>query len=97
MLPITFLSPAKQYLKKIKEKKLKELYKEAITEIRKNPEIGRIEKGDLAGIRGYDIIYNRVNYEIAYRLAENEQGEVVVVIMAGTRENFWDAVKKHIK
>jgi mRNA interferase RelE/StbE len=97
MLPITFLSPAKQYLKKIKEKKLKELYKEAITEIRKNPEIGRIGKGDLAGIRGYDIIYNRVNHEIAYRLAENEQGEVVVVIMAGTRENFWDAVKKYVK
>jgi type I restriction enzyme M protein len=82
---------------RVYEKKLKELYEEAITEIRKNPEIGRLEKGDLAGIRGYDIIYNRINYEIAYRLAENEQGEVVVVIMAGTRENFWDAVKKYIK
>jgi mRNA interferase RelE/StbE len=26
-------------------------------------------------------------YEVAYRVEENEDGELVVVIMAGTREN----------
>jgi len=46
---------------------------------------------------GYDIYHNGTNYEIAYYLAENEKGEVIVVIMAGTRENFWAAIKKYMK
>lgn len=70
---------------------------EAITEIRKNPEIGGFKKGDLAGIRGYDISHNGVNYELSYRVAVNEQGKVVVIIMAGTRENFYEALKKYLK
>jgi len=98
MLPVIFRPPVKQYLiKKLKDKQLKRKYQEAITEIRKNPEIGRFKKGDLAGIRGYDISHNGVNYELAYRVSVNEQGDVVVIIMAGTRENFYEALKKYLK
>lgn len=28
---------------------------------------------------------------------EYEQGDVVVVIMAGTRENFWNTIKKYLR
>ncbi|MHB1419662.1 MAG: type II toxin-antitoxin system RelE/ParE family toxin [Bacillota bacterium] len=47
-----------------------------------------MKTGDLAGTYGYDIYYVGVNYEIAYHLAENAQGDVVVIMMAGTRDNF---------
>jgi len=97
MLPVTYLPPANKYLKKLKDKQLKRKYLEAIIKIRKNPEIGGFKKGDLAGIRGYDISHNGVDYELAYRLSVNEQGDVVVIIMAGTRENFYETLKKYLK
>lgn len=46
---------------------------------------------------GYDIHYNKINYELAYTVAEDEIGEVVVIIMAGTRQNFYEELKKYIK
>lgn len=97
MYPVVFLRPAKQYFKKLKDKHLKKKYEEAIIKIRKDPEIGHLKTGDLAGIYGYDIYHKETNYEIAYYLAENEKGEVVVVIMAGTRENFWKTIKEYMK
>ncbi len=97
MLPIKILRPAEKFLKKLKDNRLKKEYELAIMRIRQDPYIGHLKTGDLAGIYGYDISYNGINYELAYCLAENDQGEVVVVIMAGTRENFWDAIKRYIK
>ncbi|KKM08918.1 plasmid stabilization protein [Clostridiales bacterium PH28_bin88] len=96
MLPIVFLNPAAKYFKKLKDKQLKKKYEVALIEIRKDPETGNRKSGDLAGIWGYDVYHNGVNYEIAYYLTENDKGEVIVVIMAGTRENFWDSIKKYM-
>ena len=42
--------------------KLKEKFAEAIKKIKENPEIGEMKKSDLAGIYGYDIFYNKINY-----------------------------------
>jgi len=54
MTEVRFLPPAAKFLKKLKDKRLKTLYQEAIDKI-------------------------------------------IVVIMAGTRENFYDQLKKYIK
>jgi len=97
MLPIVFLKPAEKYFKKLKDKQLKKKYEAALMEIRKDSEIGDLKTGDLAGIWGYDVYHNRVNYEVTYYLTENDKGELIVVIMAGTRENFWNAIKKYMK
>jgi len=97
MLPIVFLNPATKYFKKLKDKQLKKKYEMSLIEIRKAPEIGERKTGDLAGIWGYDIDHNGTNYEIAYYLAENNKGEVVIVIMAGTGENFLEAIKRYMK
>lgn len=97
LLPIVFMPAAEKYFKKLVDKQLKDKFKEAIAEIRKNPYIGILKTGDLAGIYGYDVYYKGTNYEIAYRLVELENGDVIVVIMAGTRENFWKEIKKYIK
>ena len=50
---------AAKYFKKLKDKRLKEKFAEAIKKIKENPEIGEMKKSDLAGIYGYDIFYNK--------------------------------------
>jgi len=44
-----------------------------------------------------DIYYNRTNYELAYRISKLENGDMVVIIMAGTRENFYKELKRYLK
>ena len=94
MAELRILPPAVKFLKKLKDKKLKKLYQEAIDEILENPQIGEEKTGDLKGVRGYDIYYNKINYELAYTI-EYVGDEIVVVIMAGTRENFYDQLKRY--
>ncbi len=94
MYELRILPPAAKYLKKIKDKRLKELYKNAMDAICKDPSIGTDKTGDLSGIRGYDIFYNKTNYELAYTIKE-ENGKYVIVIMAGTRENFYEQLKRY--
>ena len=55
MAEVRFLPPAAKYLKKLKDKRLKELYKVAIDAICKDYTIGEPKTGDLAGLYGYDI------------------------------------------
>jgi len=95
MYEIRFMGAAEKYLKKINEKGLKEIFRTTFNKLSKNPYIGDLKKGDLSGIYCIDIYYNKTNYEIAYRIYENE-GYLVVVILAGTRENFYEELKRHI-
>lgn len=96
MTDVRFLPPAAKYLKKLKDKKLKTLYQEAIDKIREDHTIGQPKTGDLSGVYGYDIFYNKTNYELAYTV-EYEDDKIIVVIMAGTRENFYDELKRYMK
>lgn len=56
MTQVQILPPAAKFLKKLKDKKLKSLYKEAIEMICEDYSIGEEKTGDLAGMYGYDII-----------------------------------------
>lgn len=85
----------KRYLKKIKEKPLKVKFKEALNEIESDPFVGEQKKGDLAGVYGYDISYQGTDYEVAYIIDTDEQGNLITIILAGTRENFYDELKRH--
>ena len=91
-----FLPPAAKFLKKLKDKKLKALYQETIDKICEDHLAGELKTGDLAGVYGYDIYYNKTNYELAYTV-EYVEDKVIVVIMAGTRENFYDQLKQYMK
>ena len=97
MLPVIYMSPAERYFKKVKEKPLKNAFREAITSIRENPLIGEAKTGDLSGLYGLDVYHNRTNYEIAYRISKLDNGDMVVIIMAGTRENFYNELKRYKK
>lgn len=96
MAKVRFLPPAAKFIKKLKDKKLKALYREAIDRICADPAVGQAKTGDLSGVYGYDIYYNKTNYELAYTV-EYQEDEVVVVIMAGTRENFYEELKRYRK
>lgn len=100
MAELLVLPPATKYFKKLKDKKLKKLYQEAIDRILESPGLGTAKHGDLSGIIGYDIYYNKTNYELAYTIEErivNGKTTVVVVVMAGTRENFYEQIKRYWK
>lgn len=96
MTEVRFLPPAAKFIKKLRDKKLKNLYQEAIDNIRKDYTVGEVKTGDLSGVYGYDIYYNKTNYELAYTV-EYSEDVVVVIIMAGTRENFYDQLKQYMK
>ena len=96
MLPVIYYPPAKKFFKKLKDNSLKKKFKEAIEEIRQDYNVGSKKKGDLSGIYSYDIYHNKINYEIAYTIDILESGEVVIIIMAGTRENFYNELKKYL-
>lgn len=96
MTAIRFLPPAAKFLKKLKDKKLKLLYQEAIDKIQADYTVGEPKTGDLSGVYGYDIYYNKTNYELAYTV-EYLEDVIIVVIMAGTRENFYDQLKHYMK
>ena len=96
MPELRFLPAAGKYLKKLKDKGLKEKFHEAIQTILENPFIGEAKKGDLEGIFCLDIFYNKTNYEIAYTVYQ-EEDQIIIVIMAGTRENFYDSLKRYRK
>ena len=92
MYEISYSKAAERYFKKIKDKQLLAAFKTAIDTLKTDPYIGTQKVGDLRGIYGYDIKYNRVNYELAYRIYE-EKDQLVVIILAGTRENFYEELK----
>ncbi len=95
MTEVRFLPPASRFIKKLKDKKLKALFQEAIDKIRADHTVGEAKKGDLSRIYGYDIYYNKINYELAYRV-EYTEDKIIIVIMAGTRENFYEELKRYI-
>ncbi len=96
MYEIRFMRAAEKYLKKIKDNDLKKVFQSALIEISRDPYIGELKTGDLAGIYCYDVYFCKINYELAYRVYE-EDGQMVVVILAGTRENFYAELKRYIK
>lgn len=95
MTEVRFLSSVAKFLKKIKDKKLKMLYREAIDKIREDRTVGEAKNGDLSGLYGYDIYYNKTNYELAYNV-EYVDNKIIIVVMAGTGENFYDELKRYM-
>lgn len=45
MAEIRFMKPAARFLKKIKDKKLKEMYRQALEKLAKDPTLGQEKKG----------------------------------------------------
>ena len=96
MYKVSYSKSAERYFKKLKDKKLLETFRKVINELSVNPYIGSQKTGDLKGLYGYDVRYASTNYEVAYRIYEDDE-KLVVVILAGTRENFYEELKRLVK
>ena len=96
MAKLIILPPAARYLKKLKEKPLKEKFQTIIDQLLLDSYFGEPKTGDLSGIYCCDIFHNKTNYELAYTIIE-EGKETIVVILAGTRENFYEELKRYMK
>ena len=96
MYEILFSPPAERFFKKIKEKPLKEAYKNALLKLSENPYLGQPKRGDLSGVYGFDVKYKSTNHEIAYTISEIN-GKKIIVLLAGTRENFYEQLKRYVK
>ena len=95
MYDLRYMPPAKKYFKKLKEKGLINAYGEALSKIASNPYSGEAKTGDLAGVYCMDVFHEKTNHEIAYRIIEDGE-HIVVVILAGTRENFYSELKRYM-
>jgi len=96
MYELRYKRPVEKYFNKLKEKGLISAYIEALTKISEDPYgAGEAKVGDLAGIYCRDVYYNKTNYEIAYQIIEIDE-QVVVIVLAGTRENFYQELKRYM-
>ena len=96
MNKIIFLPPARNFLKKLKDKNLKKLFEDAIKNIAENPQAGQVKTGDLSGIYAYGFNYNKISYRIAYKVEINDDGTLTIIIMAGVNENFYKKLKEYL-
>ncbi len=96
MYDLFFSSSAEHYFKKLKDKHLKEKFKNAIKFIQEDPYGGQPKRGDLSSVYGYDFYYSGANYEIAYTIYDVDDNKVVI-LPAGTRENFYEELKRLYK
>jgi len=96
MRKLVILPGAARYLKKLKDKALKDKFRRKMEAVLEDPGIGEAKTGDLFGVYCCDIHHQKTNYELAYTLIE-QGDETVVVILAGTRENFYEELKRYMK
>lgn len=98
LLPYQLGNRAIKQLKKIRktDRALYAKVEASITEIRMDPEIGEQKKGDLKEYRSLDISHMRTNYELCYTLEVNDEGDMVLIVMMGPRENFYDDLKRYL-
>ena len=96
MYDVRYSNSAARYFKKMKDKQLLQIFKQAIDELKADPYIGTQKVGDLRGIYGFDVKYKNANYELAYRIYEGKD-PFVVFLLAGTRENFYEDLKRIVK
>jgi mRNA-degrading endonuclease RelE of RelBE toxin-antitoxin system len=68
------------------------IVEDAIDEIIKDPEIGELKKGDLAGIRVYKFRIHQQLMLLAYQCSDKE----IILLSLNHHENFYRDLKKHI-
>jgi mRNA-degrading endonuclease RelE of RelBE toxin-antitoxin system len=81
--------------KKLNRNQIK-LVEDAINEIVDKPEIGKLKKGDLAGIRVYKFhIFNQLML-LAYIYEKKNTGHEITLLSLSSHENFYRNLKKNI-
>jgi mRNA-degrading endonuclease RelE of RelBE toxin-antitoxin system len=88
-MKITITNTFKKSAKKLMRNQIK-IVEDAIDEIGKDPEMGELKRGDLAGIRVHKFYLHKQLMLLAYRYFEKE----IVLLSLSTHENFYRDLKK---
>ncbi len=94
MYELVVLNSAAKQLSKL-DKPVRNKITAVLGDIAKNPFIGECLKGDLATLYSYHFKAAAIEYRIAYQIKAQEV--VVIVMQIGTRENFYEELKKRFK
>ncbi|WP_164506629.1 type II toxin-antitoxin system RelE/ParE family toxin [Lapidilactobacillus mulanensis] len=87
-------NPARKYLKKLKDKKLTQLFIDNIYNIiAADPEMGTRKVGDLADTYTVGFRYQTAEYRIAYRIKEDM---IVIILLVGSHADFYADLKKYL-
>ena len=84
-----------RYFKKINDAGLKQAFIGIRKEILLDPKSGDDKTADLSGFYTKTVRYKGVQYRVAYRIYDEEK--TVYFILAGTRENFYDDLKRYLR
>lgn len=97
-LPVSLTKRAGKELKKIRnsDKVLYGKITAAIQEICNDPLSGEAKKGDLKGYFCLDVMHRGTNYEICYAVEFDDSGEMILIVLMGPRENFYDDLKRYL-
>lgn len=94
---IIYKKDFEKYIKKMKDKHLKSKFKETIEQIQLDPYGGYEKTGDLTGFFTWTFNHNKNKYLIGYKPYIDEKGNLIIIVTAGTRENFYNKFKRLIK
>lgn len=81
-------------IKRLDKPVLKELFDLHIPKICEDPAAGDQLYGELQGVLSYHFQKNRVDYRIAY--ITDEANKIVNFVMVGTRERFYETLKRRL-
>ena len=87
MYDLLFGPAAERYLKRLRGKSLEDAYRAVFPAIMKNPYIGTQKRDYLSGVYGFALDHQDITCETAYTIRKGN-GQRVVVLLLGTRENF---------
>lgn len=96
MTKLLLSKSSQKFIKKLKNKSLKNKIKDGLDKIKDDYTVGGKKTGDLKDFWSLDIFYNKTNYEICYEVRE-DNSLVIIVVMIGTRENFYKELKRYIR
>ncbi len=95
MYSIEYHSSIRKDLKRLDKPAVLFLKQEVLPVIANNPYNGQLLHGEFRHYRKYVFSFNRVSYRIAYEIMQNDT--VVLLILVGTRENFYKELKRRVK
>ena len=88
-MKITMTNTFKKSAKKLRRNQIS-IVEDAIDEISKDPEMGELKKGDLAGVRVYKFYIHKQLVLLAYQYSEKE----IVLLSLSSHENFYRDLKR---